>query len=248
MNINKHEDEFTFEVKKFYIENALAHVEKFNLILKPTTWTQYKDQIDEFLKISAQDAQTNELKYISQWFEFGNHILSQNNYESLMTFLGASAEYLKKLFERPSDSENLFLLFKTKLIKTNQELYLLCHSSNYLILIPSKQIVEILSYVELAPLPYPNKLILGLLSLRGEMISVLNPEFFGLNYLEPKDRKFLILFKIKNEWVTLPIESADRLLEVDKNKLKDTSTMDEVFLFEGKTALFLDIEKIGSQL
>ncbi len=248
MNLQNQEDEFTFEVKKFYIENALAHVEKFILILKPATWLQYSDQIKDFLKISSQDALTNELQYLSQWFESGNYFLVENNYEVFMRFLSTSGDYLKKLFERPSDSENLYFLYKTKLIQTNQELFLLCHSSNYLIMIPSKHIVEILSYAEIASLPYPNQLILGLLNLRGEMISVLNPEFFGLKYLKKVDRKFLILFKIKNEYAALPIESADRLIEVDKNKLKESSTMEEVFLFEGKTALFLDIEKIGNQL
>ncbi len=246
------QDDFTIEVKKFFIESVLGHVEKYLLVLKEGNWADYHDQIREFFDTTIRDSETNELKDLSVFTQTGVQIFSELNFQRFYEYLTVFADYLRAILESPSEQLKLYERFSAQLKKVYHDLFLICYIGSHQMLISAKSILEIMSYSTVSELPSKSTKVLGLMSARGEIVSILNPAAFGLSFVEPSQRKFLILFKGKNELLALPFESTDRLIEVDTQKLKKTALpkasvqemtlIEEIVVLDSRTTLLLNLE------
>lgn len=97
--------------------------------------------------------------------------------------------------------------------------YCVFKSANYTFAAPVESIQEIVSEQAITPVPLAPEQILGLLNVRGQIITVISlAKRFNLGG-EAQQAKSYILFRVKDEIVGVAVDEVADIIEIESNKL-----------------------------
>jgi|GEM_PF-3278252 len=138
--------------------------------------------------------------------------------------------------------------------KLKDELYLLCKNGAKYFAVSIANVVEIVCTQALTPMPTPNKLLRGLLNLRGEVMPILDlcSTFDGRKFENNTVKAYVVIvrvgahgfgFEIEEVHEVMPLKSGSfqSLTEVDR--ASGISLVTHISLTDNKTILVLDLNK-----
>jgi purine-binding chemotaxis protein CheW len=135
-----------------------------------------------------------------------------------------------------------------------EKTYLTFYSSGKSFGIKIKNVVQIISYQPINKIPEFPAYALGVISLRGEVIPVIDLNMrFGDEPKEYNDRTCIIVTRIIDGTVGFVVESVDEVIKIEKEEISDPpkvigsipeAYLDGIGRKNGKKSLLLSIEKV----
>lgn len=120
--------------------------------------------------------------------------------------------------------------------------------------IPVLKVQEIQRYSEISPIPGAPSYVLGIINLRGNVISVLNTrERFGLEELEVTDNTRIVILEAAGQIVGILVDSVAEVISVKASEVdiapnvgndETAKFIDGVSNKDGELLILLDAEKI----
>lgn len=136
--------------------------------------------------------------------------------------------------------------------QTKTETYLLCRNKNRNFAVPVKKVVEVVQFQKLSPTPSHKERILGLMNLRGEILSVLNlSDTFGA--VDKSSRTFVVICNINGVRFGFPIESAEEIEELNSANLQKVDSLSQdhhkglithISVQSKRTILIVDLDRV----
>ncbi|MFP5520121.1 MAG: chemotaxis protein CheW [Bdellovibrionia bacterium] len=213
-------DSFTEELKSFYLDSVSGEVQKFLEASDADTWEIFKAEIKPLLSGWAGDASANDFVYLSKWLTQLDQIFEEQikSLENLKLVLKNLNEYLAKIKETLSDSEEWSKKFDLVGLDQSKKLFLHCSYNHQEFLISAPNVLEVLGKSTISPLPAQKSRILGMLAFRGDAIPIVVLDEVDKGAVETF--RYFVICEIRQERFALPVSQADRLVEVTNKELQ----------------------------
>jgi purine-binding chemotaxis protein CheW len=166
-------DDFTVELKKYFLESLPPEIEKFQDLLDDATFNRVLPEIREQISAWVVDAKTNEFLSLAKWLEaFVVRTEELKEFEDLVIALGLFQSYISGLLEGQKDSEEYAAQFAFTSVGRKDAVYLHCKMGVQDFVIPIQSVIEISGPLLLFPLPEKQAGLLGVVPFRGEALPV----------------------------------------------------------------------------
>ncbi len=122
----------------------------------------------------------------------------------------------------PDENQTLFEILENKEKKINEDswiddLYLICARGQHDLALSIDNVVEVIQKRKIIPLPESRSDIMGLFSLRGEVIPVVSLEGFN----EDDDDKLVVVCKKEKSKFAFLSSRAEQVVKISKNEMQD---------------------------
>ncbi|MFS4458427.1 chemotaxis protein CheW [Bdellovibrio sp. HCB2-146] len=246
-------DDFTAELKNYFLQSLLQEGEKFQDLLDEVTFKRVLPEVREQLSAWVVDAKTNEFIYLAAWLEsFVEKTREFSDYTELKSALQSFLTYVGKLAQGESDSADLASQFSFVAGGKKDALYLHCKVGVQDFVIPIQYVLEISGPLPLFPLPEKQMGLLGVIPFRGEALPVFDLSEYGFQKIE-SDFYYFVICDHESSRFALQVSETDELLNVNEKELqaKDVSAsmtsanfIQSFFIREDKSLMVLDIDKL----
>lgn len=248
-------DDFTGELKKYYLDATLKEVESFIDLVDESTLLKIAVEIREKAESWVVDAKSNEFTSLEAWLtDFNSKIDSLDTAEQMIKALGLLQKYLLALLVDGKDSPDLALQFPLVAQSSKEALFLHCKTGTQEFVVPIHNVIEISGVLPLFPLPDSRVGLAGVIPFRGEAIPVVDLKSYG--FLSSQTQKYYyIICEHEGTRFSLQVTETDELLSLkdkDMQNLSDHPTMLSVpfikqfFVKDEHSVMVLDIEKLVS--
>jgi purine-binding chemotaxis protein CheW len=213
-------DDFTAELKGYFLDSLSKDLENFVDLIDASTWIRIRSEIAEVLPSWAVDARTNEFSFFADWMESLQNLLKQFNSDqefkkSLKTF----REYLNELVETKKDAENYLTKYSLSSAVQGENQFLHCRCNQQEFVIPIGNVVEVSSGLKVFPLPEKRQGLTGMVPFRGDAIPVLNLQEYGFQDFEGK-RTYFVICEFKNSKLALQVSETDDIVTLKDQQLQ----------------------------
>lgn len=245
-------DDFTAELKKYFLENLQKEADKYQDLIDDKTWKKIGKELLDLTKTWFVDAKTNEFLFLSQWLESASGKIEQVASEDELKFWMATLKsYLTDLQSGQVDSEELFK--KHTAFKTKQKniLYLHCKLGTQDFAVPIINIVEITSDLKMYTMPLPEPRVAGVVAFRGDPLPVLQMTDFGFSINDHQSPVFIVCeyngirFVLNvdraQDFISMSLEE---MQEIGETWLAHSSCAKKIFSQDNQNILLLDLESM----
>ncbi|WP_413583447.1 chemotaxis protein CheW [Bdellovibrio sp. HCB288] len=246
-------DDFTWELKKYFLESTSKDVESFIDLLDDSTLAKVTLEIRESVDSWQIDAKTNEFAQLESWLvDFKSKIDSLDTVEQLRTGLGLLLKYLTALLTEKKDSEELAARFPLVAQSNREALFLHCKTGTQEFVVPIGNVIEISGVLPVYILPDAQPGLAGLLPFRGDAIPVIDLNSYGFQSVD-LSKCYYVICEHEGMRFSLKVTEADELISLkdrDMQNLSDHPTMLSVpfikqfFVKDKHSVMVLDIEKL----
>jgi|GEM_PF-1428339 Chemotaxis signal transduction protein len=245
-------DDFTAELKSYFIDSFTKEVEKFVDLLDESTFRRLVGEIDQETQTWIADSETNEFKFLSQWIvDFKKYLGEMAGPPQLASSLESLKAYLTALSATKVDSQELF---QTHTLQKNigiKKQYLHCRSGSQEFVLPVMNVTEIISDRKVSPLPFPKNHLAGVIAYRGEAIPVFDLEHFGFQRVE-NIKTYFVICVLEGLSFALQVTQTEELMtldgkdlqEVDGSKLLRAPFVSHFFAKDDRNIMILNLEKL----
>ncbi len=246
-------DDFTEELKKYYLSALATDVQKFIGLLDEATWKRIKSELQDAIPSWIVDARTNEFEHIADWMvRLLEYITNATSSEAIISYLEVVMKYVQNLILTLKDSAEFPTIYNLNREMQGHSFYLHCKVFDQEFVIPIRNVVEVIPTLPVYSIPQRHVGILGVISFRGDAIPVFNWWDFG--FMENEGKPFLyVICEFEGTKFSLQVTEADDLVKVndkDLQTIESTSIMQEVpfvknfFIRESQSVMVLDIEML----
>lgn len=246
-------DDFTVELKKYFLESLPPEIEKFQDLLDDKTFKRVLPEVREQLTAWVVDAKTNEFLSLAKWLEsFIERTQELKDFEDLLAALNLFQSYIAGLIEGQKDSDEYAAQFAFTAVGRQDSLYLHCKMGVQDFVIPIQSVIEISGPLPLFPLPEKQMGLLGIVPFRGEALPVFDLTEFGFQKIDC-DFYYYVICEFENSRFAVQVSETDELLSVNDKELqaRDVSTslstanfIQSFFIRDQKSLMVLDLEKL----
>ncbi|MNK93689.1 CheW-like domain protein [compost metagenome] len=246
-------DDFTVELKKYFLESLPPEIEKFQDLLDDTTFKRVLPEVREQLAAWVIDAKTNEFLSLAKWLEgFVVRTEELREFEDLLAALELFQSYVAGLLEGQKDSEDYAAQFAFTAVGRKDSVYLHCKMGVQDFVIPIQSVIEISGPLLLFPLPEKQAGLLGVVPFRGEALPVFDLSEYGFQKIE-SDFFYYVICEFENSRFAVQVSETDELLNVNEKELqaRDATTslssasfIQSFFIRDQKSLMVLDLEKL----
>lgn len=245
-------DDFTKDLKKYYLDNIITDIDKYIVLIKDTNLSLYQEEVKNKIEDWQRDAQTNEFLLFSNWLtEFGAKLELCKKSEEFKLLIHRLHLYLDDLLLNLVDSE---VLFKKHTLQNHsrKELYLYCRHGIQEFLLPIENVLEVISKAVVSPLPDYHFGISGVLAVRGEIFPVYNLIEFGFQPIQEKIIYYVIC-DFQGARFAVPVTQTDQLLTVDSKEMQQADAkrdfitahfISSFIIKDKKSVMVFDLEKL----
>lgn len=247
-------DDFTAELKTYFLESLVAETQKFMDLLDNSTWKRIYSEVVEQTKAWAVDAKTNEFLHLTIWLEkFEENTKSVKDAQELTKSLQALKNYAEALKVDRVDSPELSAkCFPMAHGGQSQALFLHCLTGQQEYAIPLLSVVEISGSLPLFSLPQKKLGLMGVVPYRGEAVPVLNLQDHGFEKMDSQNI-FYVICEHNGVRFSLPITATRDLVNLRDSELHNVESqksimqvpfVNQFFIKENKSVMILDLEKL----
>lgn len=246
-------DDFTAELKKYFLQNLIQEAEKFIDLVDESHWARIRSEVSELSSAWAVDAKTNEFLFLTEWLEgFADRVRPLQNASDFLKALGAIKSYAESLIKEGADSAELATHYSLA-VESRQEVVLLqCKWGEQDFAIPLLKVVEISGGLNLYELPDKRQGLAGVIPFRGEAVPVVSLEEHGFISTVNKSSLYIIC-EHESVRFALQITATDELFSLRESELlsvEGSETMitapfvRQFFVKNNKSIMILDVEKM----
>ncbi|MDG0816979.1 chemotaxis protein CheW [Bdellovibrio svalbardensis] len=246
-------DDFTAELKGYYLTSLNAELEKFADLLDDSTLKRVRAEIREQCQNWIVDAKSNEFEYLSAWFQgFLDKLDVFATPEDLVQALRTAKKYVDNLQETKKDSPEYGVQFALTAELQGESLYLRCKVAGQEFVVPIKYVVEISGALPLYPLPEKREGLLGVIPFRGDALPVVSLQDYGFQKNE-KTQFLYVICEFEGTRFSLQVAETDELMSVcdkDLQSIESSSVIISVpfirnfFIKDQRSVMVLDIERL----
>jgi len=246
-------DDFTAELKSYFLDSFTKEVEKFLDLIDASTLRRVVGEIDQESQTWIADSETNEFKFLAQWLgDFKNYLSQMEEPAQLTSALESLKAYLAALSVTKVDTAELLQSHTLQKNIGIKKQYLHCRSGSQEFVIPVMNVTEIISDRKVSPLPFPKKHLSGVIAYRGEAIPVFNLDHFGFEKVE-NVKTYFVICVLEGLSFALQVTQTDELMTLDGQDLqelgKGTSLLhvpfvSHFFTKDDRNIMILNLEKL----
>ncbi|QLY25955.1 chemotaxis protein CheW [Bdellovibrio sp. KM01] len=246
-------DDFTVELKKYFLDATLKEVESFIDLIDESTLQKVTIEIREKAESWVVDAKSNEFTSLEAWLtDFNVKTDSLDSAEQMIKALSLLQKYLTALLVDGKDSTELALQFPLVAQSSREALFLHCKTGSQQFVVPINNVIEITSSLPLFPLPDLREGLAGVIPFRGEAVPVIDLKSYGFHSVNTNKFYYVICEHVGTRF-SLQVTETDELLSLkdkDMQNLSDYPTMltapfiKQFFVKEEHSVMVLDIEKL----
>ncbi|WP_413559840.1 chemotaxis protein CheW [Bdellovibrio sp. HCB209] len=246
-------DDFTLELKKYFLDATLKEVESFTDLIDESTLKKVTVEIREKAESWLVDAKSNEFSQLEAWLtDFNAKLDSLDSVEQMQKALGLLHKYLSALLVDGKDSVELAAQFPLVAQSSREALFLHCKTGSQQFVVPIQNVIEISGVLPMYPLPDSRQGLAGVIPFRGEAVPVVDLKSFGFHSSETK-KFYFVICEHEGTRFSLQVTETDELLSLkdkDMQNLSDHPTMLSVpfikqfFVKDEHSVMVLDIEKL----
>lgn len=246
-------DDFTAELKGYFLDATLKEIEKFLDLVDESTMKRVRVEVREQAASWAVDAKTNEFQSLSEWIEqFVEKIDVLDTPENLHKALSLLKKYFESLQVDKKDSPELAAQFALVAQSNKESLYLHCKSGAQEFVVPIENVLEISGTLPIHALPDRRPGLSGVIPFRGEALPVYNFDEYGFEKQNAK-QFFYVICEFEGARFSLQVTETDELLSLkdrELQNLEESSTMIMVpfirnfFIKDKRSVMVLDLEKL----
>lgn len=246
-------DDFTAELKGYYLDSLSKDLNKFIDLLDDSTWVRVREEVLEQMQSWIVDAKSNDFEHLSLWFyELSENAKKFPSPKELIQALKLAKRYVEKLTETKKDSEEYLSQFAIVAELQGETLYLHCKVGSQEFVLPVKNVVEVIGALPLFALPEPHVGLLGVIPFRGDAIPVYNLQDYGFQKNEGS-RLFYVICDFEGTRFSLQVTETDELIPLRDNDLQNVESnnvMNSVpfiknfFVKNKRSVMVLDIERL----
>lgn len=245
-------DDFTAELKAYFLDSLIKEAEKFIDLVDETTWEKIHLELIESTKAWAIDAKTNEFIYFEKWLEdFESRNQKIENFDGLIKAIESIKSYAESLHTE-NDSADLAARFESVIQSSKQLQFLHCKFGTQEFAVPLTSIVEIIGNLRLFNLPQKRAGILGVIPVRGEAIPVISFSDHGFISAD-LDKNLFVICEHEGSRFSLPVTKTEDLVNLSESDflsaeeqgiLINASFVKSFFIKDNKNIMVLDLEKL----
>lgn len=246
-------DDFTLELKKYYLDATLKEVETFNDLIDESTLKKITVEIREKSESWIVDAKSNEFSFLESWLtDFHAKLDSLDSVEQMLKALSLLHKYLSSLLVDGKDTAELAAHFPLVAQSSREALFLHCKTGSQQFVVPIQNVIEISGVLPMYPLPDKRQGLAGVIPFRGEAVPVVDLKSFGFLSCE-SEKSYFVICEHEGTRFSLQVTETDELLSLkdkDMQNLSDHPTMHsapfikQFFVREEHSVMVLDIEKL----
>lgn len=246
-------DDFTVELKKYFLESLPPEIEKFQDLLDDVTFARVLPEVREQVAAWVVDAKTNEFVALGAWLDvFVARTAEFKEFEDLLSALELFQSYIACLLEGQKDSEELASQFAFTAVGRKDSLYLHCKMGVQDFVIPIQSVIEISGPLALFPLPQKQEGLLGVVPFRGEALPVFDLSEYGFQKVT-SDFFYYVICEFEDSRFAVQVSETDELISVNEKELqaRDASSslttanfIQSFFIRDNKSLMVLDLEKL----
>ncbi|WP_413586319.1 chemotaxis protein CheW [Bdellovibrio sp. HCB274] len=246
-------DDFTWELKKYFLEATSKEVESFIDLIDPSTFAKVTAEIREASASWTVDAKTNEFTFLETWLtNFSEKIDSLDSVEQMHKALELLHKYLTGLLSEKKDSAELAAHFPLVAQSSREVLFLHCKTGAQEFVVPVSNVIEISGVLPVYKLPDSRPGLAGLIPFRGEAIPVIDLNSYGFQSGE-SSKYYYVICEHEGMRFSLRVTETDELISLkdqDMQNLSDHPTMLSVpfikqfFVKDKHSVMVLDMEKL----
>ncbi|WP_413295320.1 chemotaxis protein CheW [Bdellovibrio sp. HCB185ZH] len=246
-------DDFTVELKKYFLDATLKEVESFIDLIDESTLQKVTIEIREKAESWVVDAKSNEFTSLESWLtDFNAKTDSLDSAEQMIKALSLLQKYLTALLVDGKDSAELALQFPLVAQSSREALFLHCKTGGQQFVVPLLNVIEITSALPITPLPDLREGLAGVIPFRGEAIPVIDLKSYGFHSVNT-NKFYYVICEHAGTRFSLQVTETDELLSLkdkDMQNLSDHPTMltvpfiKQFFVKEEHSVMVLDIEKL----
>lgn len=247
-------DDFTAELKSYFIGSLILEVEKFIDLVEDSQWKRIHLEVIEQSKVWAVDAKTNEFLHLMDWLEgYEERTRSLVDATELVASLEAVKNYAESLRDS-QDSAELAEKYSQVAQSQKQAIFLQCSFGNQEFAVPLLSVVEIIGNLPLFQLPQKKAGLLGVIPFRGEAIPVVNFQEYGF-FNSESDKAFFVVCEHEGARFSLQVTKTEDLVNLrdaeltgvnEQSALIQASFVKQFFIKDGKSIMILDLEKLAA--
>ncbi len=246
-------DDFTAELKTYFLQSVLAEAQKNTDLIDETTWRRVQSEIQEQAESWYVDAKTNEFIHLAEWFSaYGGSSENFQEAQDVLSALQLLKSYLEALVSGKPDSSDLAHQFTVFSSGKRESLYLHCRTGNQDFVVPVQSVLEISGPLTLSPLPEPQSHFLGVVPFRGEALPVLNLQSHGFQEIGD-GFCYYVICEFNGARFSLQVSETDQLVSVAEKDLQSIEGQSKMisapfiksfFIRDNHSFMVLDIEKL----
>ncbi len=245
-------DDFTAELKGYYLTSLNAELEKFIDLVDDSTIKRVRAEIREQCQSWIVDAKSNEFENLSVWFQGLLDKIDIFSSDDLIQALRSAKKYTDILQESKKDSAEYATRFALTAEIQGEGLYLHCKVASQEFVVPIKYVVEIIGALPLFPLPDKHQGLLGVIPFRGDAIPVFSLQEYGFEK-HHISQFFYVICDYEGTRFSLQVTQTDELLNVfdkDLQNIESNSVLSSVpfirnfFVKDQRSIMVLDIERL----
>ena len=246
-------DDFTAELKGYYLDSLQKEIAKFIDLIDESTWKKVRVEIREQSQSWSVDAKSNEFEFLSAWFlDLQAKLDLYSSHQDLIHALQTAKKYVENLVETKKDSADYPSQYALTAEAQGETLYLHCKVTDQEFVIPIKNVVEVIGSLPLFPLPEKRRGFLGVIPFRGDAVPVFNLQDHGFQNVS-SNRLFYVICEFEGLRFSLQVTETDELINLhdkDLQSVENNSVMNSVsfirnsFVKDQRSMLVLDIERL----
>lgn len=246
-------DDFTAELKGYYLNSLKTELDKFADLLDESTLKRVRAEIREQCQNWIVDAKSNEFEFLSLWFQnFSEKLDIFVGAEDLIQALRLANKYVDILSETKKDSADYATQFALTAELQGESLYLHCKVASQEFVIPIKHVVEIIAALPLYPLPERHQGLLGVIPFRGDAVPVFSLQDYGFQKNET-DQFFYVICDFEGTRFSLQVTQTNELMSVSDKELQHIEAnsilvsvpfVRNFFVKDQRSIMVLDIERL----
>ncbi|HWU43868.1 MAG TPA: chemotaxis protein CheW [Bdellovibrio sp.] len=246
-------DDFTAELKGYYLESLLKELQKFIDLLDEGTLKRVRAEIREQCPSWSVNAKSNEFEFFSRWLEsFFEKLDLFATSKDLISALKTAKKYVETLQSSKKDTAEYAAQFALTAESQSECLYLHCKIAAQEFVIPIKNVVEIIASLPLHPLPNARPGLAGVIPFRGDAIPVYCLQDFGFQKNE-KLQSYYVICEYEGTRFSLQVTETDELIKLRDKDLQaiDSSSVihsapfiHQFFVKDQRSIMVLDIERL----
>ncbi|MNJ92709.1 CheW-like domain protein [compost metagenome] len=246
-------DDFTAELKGYFIDSLMKEAEKYIDLVDDTTWKRLIGELDEQAQSWSVDAKTNEFEHFAQWLtQFQEKIPGFQRPADLSSALATLKAYLEALNVDKKDSPEFFQKFSVEATITGRSQFLHCRMGDISFVISVNYVMEVVDKLPVYSLPDPKSGLSGVIPFRGEAIPVVSLTDYGFKNVA-EERLYFVICEWEGTRLALQVTEADQLLTLENAELQPVTQdsfmisvpfITNFFIRENKSVMVLDLEKM----
>jgi purine-binding chemotaxis protein CheW len=247
-------DDFTAELKTYFLDSLNKEVAKFLDLVDESTWRRLINELDQETQTWIADAITNEFTFLAGWIEEFKKSLPDLAAEAeLQSALSSLKSYIDALLIQKADSAELAQSYSWQKSSSATKQFLHCRIGEQEFVLPVMNVVEIVSGDrKVSPIPVVKDQLAGVIPYRGEAIPVFDLTHFGFQDVHNL-KTYFVICENAGAMFALQVTGTDELLTLEGHTFQDVDQgatllrapfISHFFVRDNRSIMILDLEKL----